>query len=238
MSNPSPFTPSIGFIKYRRAIPIITLIQVDSTAVEYLAEEIKLLLDPDNSNPNLDTVAYYTSSHPKTPPQSTMSKSNEDNAKYVIFQIKERFVSLDKHFDRISIQVSKNTDDVLHKFGGIDRDGKPKLIKESKGNMAVNELSNFIADSGFRSDDLMKDLFEKATAVPTEHWVVDEEKVIKVGAIAFVIAFALGTAPVFSAASGAVAVSAVGTAALNAVGPAVASGAVTAFATLKKVFRW
>ena len=187
MSNPSPFTPSIGFIKYGRKIPIITLIQFDPSVVVYLEEEINLLLDPDNSNPKIDTVAlYYKSSHPKTPVQF------EVNDIFVILKIKEWFVSLDKHFDRITIQTSEEVKDVLHKFERIPRDGKPELIKERKGNITVNELSNFIVESGFvqSSNHFMIDILNKAarpTEDPTEdkaeHWGVDKEKMIAYGKI-------------------------------------------------------
>ena len=167
MSNPSPLTPCIGFIKYRGTIPIITLIQFDPSDVVYLVEEINLLLYPDNSNPKIDIIEFYKYSHPTAPARFTVSKSKEDN--FVILQIKKWFVSLDKHFDKITIQASKEIKDVLHKFEGIPRDGKPELIKERKGNITVNELSNFIVESGFvqSSNHFMIDILNEA-ARPTE----------------------------------------------------------------------
>ena len=164
----SRFTPSIGFVKYRRTIPIISLIQVDPEAVECSEEEIKLLLDPDNSNPKIDMVTYYASSHHKTHVQFTASKSKVDNDNYFIFQIKEQFVSLDKHFDRITMQASKKRYDVLNMFGGIPRDGEPVLIAKSKANMSIKELSSEIVKFGFSNKDFMKDLYNKAALPPED----------------------------------------------------------------------
>ena len=198
MSNPSPFTPSIGFITYIGKIPIITLIQVDPSVVWKkkinLEKEINLLLDPDKSNHDIDTIEYYKYSHPTTPARFTVSNSKEDNDNFVILQIKEQFVSLDKHFDRITIQASKEMKDVLYKFGGNLRDGKPELVKKGKGKITVNKLSNVIVESDVleSNNDFMNNLFTKAALTTkdaaedaAEDCEVNGEKVFACGASSF-----------------------------------------------------
>ena len=182
LKNASKFTPSIGFVKYRNKIPIITLIQVDPKAVEYLEEEINLFLDPDSKNPEVKAFTYYKPVYSKKPVKFTVVNKDIQNSEnnireihevnyqfddiFIILQIDQRYVSLDKHFNRITIQASNSEEDVKSMFGGINRDSK-ELSKIRNEKMKVDKLSKAIVKSGFAesSYDIVTDKNQQ------KHWL-------------------------------------------------------------------
>ena len=135
-------------------------------------------LDPDGTNATIDTIAVY-----RTPLEGNSFGTkiiNKTKAGYHGF-VYLHYMSLDKHPDRLTIQVSKERRDVLDKFRRNSRNRVPEEIVVDNGSIKVRELTDFIIQKDFIKEGFnswkgnhckkfAKDIFDKVTAVTHCNW--------------------------------------------------------------------
>ena len=157
-----------------------------------MKNEIHPFLDLDNTNPNIDTVEV------KRIPLNigavfSMIASCLSNAvyhAYVILKINRHYVSLEKHSDSLTIQISEDVDDVLRKLRGCPRHGVPEMIVEDKGNIRVKHLKDFFVDSDFMREGynvfegnhckkFAEDIFEEVAASHRYDWKEEELQMVR-----------------------------------------------------------
>ena len=161
---------------------------------------------------------------------------------FVYLQVKGRYylkledlhISLDKHTDALTIQVSTGKRDVFDNFKGNPRNGVPEEFNAEKGKINIRELTNFYypkevinegynAWKGIHCKQFAKDIFDEVAAVSRYYWEGDERKLKLKALLSFVGASAVA---VIGVATGGAAVAAGAIAA--AAGSAATAGAVAA----------
>ena len=191
ISDPSQWTCGIYCVRYPMGggITVTTYIRASELSDEELSEKIYPFLDPDNTNPNIDTVQVK-----RIPLDIGTVFSYLSNAlyhAYVILEIKGYYVSLEKHSDSLTIQISRELNDVLQAFRGNRRCGEPELIVEDRGNITVRGLRDFIVDSDFVNEGynvfegnhckrFAKDIFDRVALTNEYHWEEEERREIHV----------------------------------------------------------
>ena len=103
-------------------------------------------LDPEGTNTTIDRVAVYS-----TPLEEKCSRAKKVINKtrigfhvYVWLEVGHRYISLEKDAGEITIQVSKKSNDVLHKSKNKPRTSNPGKIIADMGNIRIRELTDFI----------------------------------------------------------------------------------------------
>ena len=194
ITNPREWTCGIYCIKYRRRGKIIVTAHIrdNDLVAEELKEEIHPFLDPDNTNPNIDTVEV------KRIPLDigtvfSMIASCVSNAvyhAYVILKINRHYVSLEKHSHSLTIQTSEDVDDVLSKLRGYPRHGVPELIVKDTSSTTVQHLANIFVDSDFVHEGynivagthckkFAKDIFDEVALTKKYNWEEEERREIQ-----------------------------------------------------------
>ena len=196
ITNPLQWTGGIYCVRYRKGgnVTVITRIPAGKLNTEELREEISLFLlsGRGNSNPNIDSVEVK-----RIPLNSGKVLcgivgciSTAFYHAYVILKVKGHYVSLEKHSDSLTIQISEEIDDVLGKFRGHYRLGVPKLIVEDRGNITVMRLKDFIVDSklaheaynllkGNHCKKFAKDIFDEVALRNKYNWKEEEIREIR-----------------------------------------------------------
>ena len=155
LSGSSQWKSGIYCVKYRKRgkITLITRIDVGRGDATLLRKELSLflLLGRGRSNQDIDTVKVK-----RIPLDSGKVLSGTANKvsrafyhAYVILKIGGQYVSLEKHSDSLTIQISDDVDDVSLKLRGKPRCGAPELIVKEEGNISLKRLTKFIVDSDF-----------------------------------------------------------------------------------------
>ena len=241
LSDSSKWKPGIYLVNHIGGIPLPTIIPGDLCADEF-KDILNFYLDPDGTNVTIDTIAVYrTPLEGDSIGKKVLNWTKPGYHGYVCLRVKVkdrwRYFSLDKHTDGLSIQVSKERNDVLLKFRGNPRNGVPEEIIADKGSIKVRELTNFIVKKSFIKEgynawkgnhckQFSKDIFDEVATVSRYYWEGDERKlklkaVLSFVSVSAVAVIGLATGGV-TAAAGAV-VAAAGTAATAAATAAAAA---------------
>ena len=104
-------------------------------------EQKKMLnfyLDPDNNNPDnnatIDEVAVYqTPLEADSIMRKVLIMTKPGYHAYVFLKVKDRYISLDKNSDGLTIQVSNERHDVVSRFNEELRNGVPKRLLQTRG---------------------------------------------------------------------------------------------------------
>ena len=197
--NSSNWTGGIYCVKYRKTeagrITAITLIPADKLDNEKLREEIRqfLLQGLGNSNPNIDTVKVKRISldfgnHSETVehylPRAVYHA-------FVILKTEGYYMSLEKHRDSFTFQISEDIDDVLRKVRDNPRCNVPEMIVEDRGHITVTNLKDFIIDSNFVREGydiftgnhckkFAKDIFDKVALSKKYDWEEEENRALEI----------------------------------------------------------
>ena len=189
------WTPTVHILEYEDGVQITTTVPANKLHYNRLKRILNRYLDPDGTNATIDTVAVY-----RTPLEGESVGTKFINATnigyhgYVYFQVEERYISLDKQINGLTIQVSEKRGDVLFNFEGNCRNGVAEKIVGDKGHIKVRELTDFFVQKGFFNEgynvltgnhckQFSKEIFDKIAAVSRYHWEEDEQ-ILKLGVLA------------------------------------------------------
>ena len=206
ISDSSQWTSGIYCIRYPRGEGTrATHIPASNLSAEELREEIYPYLDPDNTNLDIDTVEVNRIPLDARKVINTrdiwtafriMQKflyilggylSNAVYHAYVILKINGQYVSLEKHSDSLTIQISEDLANVLLKLRENPRSDVPEPIVEDRGDVNVSYLRDFIVNSEFVHEGynvlngnhckkFAKGIFDEVALSQKYHWEEEERR--------------------------------------------------------------
>ena len=192
------WTPTVTVIEYADGSPVKTSVPANELQCNTLQKLLNRSLDPDGTNETIDAVAvYWTPLEKESIGAKVINVTNIVYHGYVYLQVEDRYISFDKHVSGITIQVSKDRDDVLKKCEGRPRKGVPAIIIADNGAIKVRELTKFFAQKRFFNEgynaftgnhckQFTKEIFDKIAAVNHYYWEGDEQ-MVKLGSFATLV---------------------------------------------------
>ena len=151
-----------------------------------------LFLDLHKDNPKIENAAVY-----KTGLKYALGPSEKIFYHgFVVLQLKDYYISLDKHDTGLTIQVSDERDYVLKNFREEPRDNVPELLVQDEANTNLKDFIDFYVEKDFvvegyngwtgeHCKKFAQDVFEKLALNGKYEWKRLEDTVKATGIVIF-----------------------------------------------------